>query len=157
MSNRKRLIVGVCLVLAVFIGIAAPRVLAQEPMPFDSPLPGSEYPPLPPVDVGGMEDYVASVGIGAVVMMIIEILKKLGAVPDGQAGRWATVANIVIFAGLVVAGIFGVNYAGDDARMLYDLLNRIGQAALLVVSSPLLFEAMRLAQVFRKPDPARPL
>ncbi len=71
--NRKRLIVGVCLVLAVFIGIAAPRVLA---------------------------------------------------------------------------------HAGDDARMLYDLLNRIGQAVLLVVSLLLLFEVMRLAQVFRRSDPA---
>ena len=137
------------MMLVVLLVLVPQQVLAQSG-PFDSPLPplpDGEYPHLPPVDLGGMEDYVASVGIGAVIMVAIEILKRLNVVPDGQAGRWATIANVIAFAGLVVAGVFGVDYSGDQARAILDLLERVGQAALMIISSPLLFRFLREAGV----------
>jgi len=139
------LVVTVLLTL-VLVGGA----MAQEPQPFISPPPGGEYPPLPDVDVGGVEDYVASLGIGAVVMVVIEILKRLQVIPDGQGGRWATVANIVIFAGLVVGGIFGVDFTGDTAQSIIDILQRVGQAILLIISSPIFFKILRSTEILPK-------
>jgi len=137
------LVVG--LVMAVVVG----SVVAQEPQPFESPLAGEEWPPVPPVGVEGVEDYVAAVGIGGIITVVVEILKQVGAIPDGQAGRWATLANIVAFAVLAVVGVFGVDFTGDTATAIYDLLERIGQAVLMVMSSPIVFRVMRGAEVFR--------
>jgi len=135
------LVVG--LVMAVVVG----SVVAQEPQPFESPLAGEEWPPVPPVGGGGV--YGAAVGIGGIITVVVEILKQVGAIPDGQAGRWATLANIVAFAVLAVVGVFGVDFTGDTATAIYDLLERIGQAVLMVMSSPIVFRVMRGAEVFR--------
>jgi len=143
----------ICLVIVALLALVlVSGAMAQQPQPFDSPVPppGGEYPPLPDVPVGGLEDYVASLGIGVVVMVVIEILKRFQLIPDGQAGRWATVANIVIFAGLVVAGIFGVDFTGDTAQSIIDILQRVGQAILLIISSPIFFKILRSVEILRK-------
>jgi len=102
-----------------------------------------EMPPLPPVDVGGIKDYVAMLGVGSVILVVVEILKRLKVLPDGTAGRWATLANIVAFAGLAVAGVFGVDFGSDYIQNILDLLQRVGQAVLTILSSPLLFRLLR--------------
>lgn len=107
---------------------------------------------LPPVDFGEIEEYVASLGVGALIMVAIEILKRVGAIPDGQAGTWATVANVVAFAALVVAGVFGVDLQGGQMQGVLDLLVRIGQGGLTIISSPLLFEVLRQAQVLGRTE-----
>jgi len=140
--------VGLLIVALLMLVLILP-VMAQQPQPFDSPIPGEEFPPLPDVDTGKIDDYIASLGLGSVVMVVIEILKQLKVVPDGQAGRWATLANIVLFAVLAVAGVFGVNYAGDTARMIFDVLNRIGQVVLAILASPIFFKGLRMAQVLK--------
>jgi len=146
MKARGFVIVLVVLVLA--LGMTH-MVLAQQPQPFDSPIPGEEFPPLPDVDTGKIDEYIASLGLGSVVMVVIEILKQLKVVPDGQAGRWATLANVVLFGILAVAGVFGVDYTGDTARMVFDVLNRIGQVVLAILTSPIFFKGLRMAQVLK--------
>jgi len=144
---KRVLIVGVLVVSVVVVGMVP--ALAQDPIPFDSPVdPPGEWPPVPDADVGGLTDFVGVVGIGALITVVIEILKQFGLVPDGQAGRWATLANIVAFAGLAIAGVFGVDYSGDQAKAIYDLIYRIGQAILMIISSPVLFKVLRGANVF---------
>jgi len=139
------------LVVAVTVGVLVPFALAQAPGPattFESPIPPpEEWPPVPDVDVGGLTDYVGAIGLGAVITVVIEILKRLKVVPDGQAGRWATIANVVAFAVLVFCGVFGVDYSGDQAKAIFDLLHRIGQAILTIISSPILFKVLREANV----------
>lgn len=128
----KTRIVGIALALFVLVGIAAPQVMAQEGMP-----------PLPPVDVGEVKDYVAALGVGSVILVAVEILKRLKVLPDGAAGRWATLANIVAFAGLAVAGVFGVDFGNDNIQNILNLLERVGQAVITIISSPLLFRLLR--------------
>jgi len=154
--NGKRMIVVGSLVVAVAVGALVPMAMAQVPVAheaattFDSPVPeppGEEFPPVPDVDTTGVQGYVAAVGVGAIITVIIEILKRVGAVPDGAAGRWATIANIVAFAGLTVAGVFGVDYSGDSAQAIFDLVHRVGQAILMIISSPLFHGVMREANI----------
>jgi len=147
----KRVLIVGALVVTIAVVVALP-VVAQDPAPattFDSPVePPGEWPPVPDVDVGGLEDFVGAVGVGAVITVVIEILKRFGVVPDGQAGRWATIANVVAFAGLVLAGVFGLDYSGDQAKAIFDLIYRVGQAILMIISSPMLYKLFRAANVF---------
>ena len=71
---------------------------------------------VPDIDLGAIEEYVAAVGIGAVLTLLVDILKRAGVVPDGQAGVWATAANLVVFAGLYIGGIFGFDVGGDATQ-----------------------------------------
>lgn len=129
---KRRIVVVLVLALCVLIGVVVPQVMAQEGTP-----------PLPPVDVGGVKDYIATLGVGSVILVAVEILKRLKVLPDGAAGRWATLANIVAFAGLAVAGVFGVDFGSDNIQNILDLLERVGQAVLTIISSPLLFRFLR--------------
>lgn len=148
MKSKRFLIIWLMAMVVVTIGAAS--VSARNPQPFESPLPppGEEWPPVPPVDLGGIEEYVGLVGLGGVITVVVEVLKRLKVVPDGQAGRWTTIANIVGFAVLVGLGVLGVDYTGDAAAGIFDLLERIGQAVLLVISSPLFFQVLRSMGVF---------
>lgn len=115
---------------------------------FESPIePPEGWPPVPDVDTGGLEGYVAAMGLGAIITVVIEILKRLKMIPDGQAGRWATIANVVVYAALVVAGIFGIDYSSDKAKMFFDLLHQVGQIVLAIISSPIFFRLLRQMNV----------
>jgi len=150
----KRMLVGLLVLGLLVAGTAVAVVAQEEPDPgtlalFESPIPPpEEWPPVPDVDVGGIEGFLAALGISGVIATVIEILKVLGAVNDGAAGRWATIANVVVFAVLVILGVFGVDYAGDSAKMVYDLLYRVGQIVLSILGSPIFFWLMRQAGVF---------
>jgi len=143
---KRVLIVGVLVVSVLVVGVVP--ALAQDPVPFESPVDPGDWPPVPDVDTGGMADFVGAVGIGAVITVVIEILKRFGLVPDGAAGRWATIANIVAFAALALAGVFGIDYSGDQAKVIFDLIYRIGQAILMIISSPVFYDLLRKANVF---------
>jgi len=155
MSSKVKAAVvwGVLIVVALGIGVAVPVMgqdLARGPaaVMFESPIePPGDWPPVPDVDMGGLEGYVAAMGLGAIITVVIEILKLLKAIPDGQAGRWATIANVVVYAILVIAGIFGIDYSGDKAKAIFDLLHQIGQIVLAIISSPIFFRLLRQMNV----------
>jgi hypothetical protein len=149
-SKVKQAVVwGVLVVVALGVGVVVPVGLARGAMvlTFESPIEPGEWPPVPDVDVGGIKDYVAAVGLGAIITVVIEILKRLAIIPDGQAGRWATIANVVVYAILVVAGIFGIDYSGDKAKAIFALLHQIGQIVLAIISSPIFFKLLRQMNV----------
>lgn len=112
-----------------------------------SPLPASQAVPEMP-DTGKMEDYVAAVGIGAIITLVIEIIKAVGGIPDGQAGQWATMANVVAFAALWVAGAFGFNPTGAAVQDLLGILEQMGKLVLMIVTSPSFHNLLRDAEVF---------
>ena len=149
----KRLLIGVLVVVFV-VAMGVVSVVARgsavpcESLAFESPVdPPGGWPPVPDVDMGGLEGYVAAMGLGAIITVVIEILKRLKAIPDGQAGRWATIANVVVYAILVIAGIFGIDYSGDKAKAIFDLLHQIGQIVLAIISSPIFFRLLRQMNV----------
>jgi len=103
-------------------------------------------------DITQIEEYVAAVGVGALIMLAIEILKKIGIIPDGQAGTWAAIANVIAFAALYVAGVFGFDPMGAGFQQVLAVLAAIGKLVLMLVSTFGLFEQLRAANVpmFRK-------
>jgi len=146
MVKKGRVLALVVLLVVVGVMLALP-VMAR-PTTFDSPLPPPE-PVLPPVDLGGMEEWMAAVGVGGVVLLLAELLKRLGVLPDGSAGLFATVCNVVVFAGLMVAGVFGFDVTAGGAQSVIEILTAIGQLALMVISSPVTFKLLRDANVLR--------
>lgn len=132
----------VLLVLSLVLVFAFPVVALAE---------GPEMP-----DLGPLNEYVAAVGIGAVLMVAVEILKRVGAIPDGQAGVWAAAGNVIAFAALYVSGIFGFDVMGDLPQQVLSILEQVGKLALMFLSAVGSFKAARAANVV-KPIRARRL
>jgi hypothetical protein len=129
--RRTLLVVGLVVAVLSFATVA----YAQE---------GPEMP-----DVGPLGEYVAAVGVGAVIMVVIEILKRIGVIPDGQAGVWVSVANVVAFAGLYVADVFGFDVMGDLPQQVLEILEQVGKLILMFLSAVGSFKAARSARVIK--------
>lgn len=97
-----------------------------------------------------LSDYVASVGIGAIIMLVVEVLKKTGVVPDGKAGILSSILNVAAFLGLLIAGEFGFDVMGPESQDIIAILETVGKLVLMVVSSPVLYRQMKAAEVFKK-------
>jgi hypothetical protein len=75
------------------------------------------------------------VGVAALISAIIDVLKTLGVVADGTAGRWSAGLNLVAFAVLVYFAIFQPQiatqvldgYAGQIAMILLFVLGYLVQ------------------------------
>jgi len=151
MKARKYTKYTLVLILVLLIVLATPVVCRGLATPAlaraQSPAQGSDLP-----DISQIEQYVAAVGVGALIMLAIEILKKFGVVPDGQAGTWAAIANVVMFAVLYVAGVFGFDPLGEGFQGVLAVLNEIGKLILMLGSTFGLFTRLRAANVpmFRK-------
>jgi len=133
---------GLVLALVALIALAVPAVALAQSLAQEGTLP----------DISQIEQYVAAVGVGALIMLAIEILKKIGIIPDGQAGTWAAIANVVAFAALYIAGVFGFDPLGAGFQQVLAVLAAIGKLVLMLVSTFGLFEQLRAANVpmFRK-------
>ena len=130
------------LILVLLIVLAVPVAVLAQSSAQEGTLP----------DITQIEEYVAAVGVGALIMLAIEILKKIGIIPDGQAGTWAAIANVVAFAALYIAGVFGFDPLGAGFQQVLAVLAAIGKLVLMLVSTFGLFEQLRAANVpmFRK-------
>jgi hypothetical protein len=53
-------------------------------------------------------------GFGALIGLIINILKTVGVVKDGQATNWATGLNLVLLVALFIGKVVGFDVAGLD-------------------------------------------
>jgi len=53
-------------------------------------------------------------GFGALIGLIINVLKTVGVVKDGQATNWATGLNLVLLIALFVGKVVGFDVAGLD-------------------------------------------
>ena len=98
-------------------------------------------------DTEPIADYVAAVGVGALITLAIQILKALNLVPDGRAGTWATTANVVAFAALNLAGAFGFEVTGAAVQDVLAVMEQIGKLALMIVTSPTFYDFLRNAEV----------
>lgn len=126
----------VLLVLSlVLVAISFPAVALAE---------GPEMPDLEPLN-----EYVAAAGVGAVITILVEVLKRTGAIPDGEAGKCVGIANVVAFAGLYVAGVFGFNVMGDLPQQILAILEQVGKLVLMFLSAIGSFKAARAANVIK--------
>jgi len=84
------------------------------------------------------------VGLGALLAAIIEVLKKLGVIPDGYAGLAAAIANVVVFAVIEIAiGFFDI-----DLTTLDGILAMIAALVTAIAGSLLTHKAGRAMKVW---------
>ena len=100
-------------------------------------------------DIGPLGEYVAAVGVGTVLMILVEILKRLGAVPDGQAGVWVAVGNVIAFAALYISGVFGFDVMEDLPQQVLAIMEQVGKLVLMFLSTIGTFKAARAANVVK--------
>jgi len=110
-----------------------------------APVYAQDGPEMP--DVAPLGEYVAAVGVGAVIMVLVEILKQVGAIPDGQAGKWAGIANVVAFAALYVANVFNFDVMGDLPQQVLAILEQVGKLILMLLSAVGSFKAARATNI----------
>jgi hypothetical protein len=84
--------------------------------------------------------FVALAGFAALVAVVINILKALGIVGDGQAPKWSLAFNLVGFALFVLLGLVGIDFSAFDpvfaqlASILTAVLGIIGMLGVSRVS-----------------------
>ncbi len=149
---KKFLVVLVLLLMAGTVYADSPLPTPQSPLP--TPV-SVEYPPVPPVDLAEINEWLASVGLLPLVLVAVEILKRVNVIPDGTAGRWSGVFSIVGFGALALLGVFGVDFANNTAiQNALEVLVRICQGILVVLGSPVLYKVLRELRVL-SPLPSR--
>ena len=85
----------------------------------------------PPVDLPSLlTQFMALAGVGALVALIVNILKTAGVVKDGDAPTWATGLNL---AGLVLLFFLKVFAPAADIGQLDGLAATIAQIGVLVL------------------------
>jgi len=77
-----------------------------------------------------LAQFLALAGVGALVALIINVLKVVGVVKDGDAPTWATGANLV---GLVILFLLRVFVPQADIGKLDGLAATIAQIGVLVL------------------------
>jgi hypothetical protein len=110
-------------------------------------------PPDPAPAIDEIDRFIAALGLGGAVSVLVQILKKFGIVPDGAGGTAATAINVVVFAVLIgLNTIFGVDLGGDGAQGVFDIIARGAQLIASILASFGTFGTLRANKVagFRK-------
>jgi hypothetical protein len=63
-----------------------------------------------------MTQYHSLVGVGILVGAVVNILKSIGTVKDGQARAWSTGLNLAVLIGIFVSEQMGINLKIYDAQ-----------------------------------------
>lgn len=142
----KKFLVLLCIVgVLALVSLLSPQASAgmfPSLSTFQSPLP-EPGPTLPPVDVGGIEDWLDEIGALVAVGVVVELLKRFGVIKDGGAAKWATWGNIILFGVLTAVGAFGVDVSGTGAQNLYAILTQLGRLALMIFTTPAAYKGAR--------------
>lgn len=122
MPSFLRLFVVPFLIAAIFLTLSVARAFAQTEPP--APV---EFP-----DVTQL--FAALVGIPGFALLasaIINALKKLGWVKDGQSGAWLTGFNLLGVVLLFIAGVFNIQY---DSKILSEQLQLVANALIALIA-----------------------
>lgn len=147
-------------VLAVSLGlfvanmfIGSSPAIAAPLTTFQSPPPGQEFPPVPPVDLAGIEGWLAVLGILPIMPLIVQLLKRFKWVPDGSSANWTAYGNIVLFVLMATLGVFGIDTSGDTAKDIYEMLIQSVKLLVMVFGSPTTYKLAKLLGVVKPKEP----
>ncbi len=144
-KNFSLYALAVLLALFVVSLITSTAVAAPLPTTFASPI-------VPPVDLGSIKAWLAVIGVLPVVGIVVELLKRAGAIKDGMAAIWSTGLSVGLFFLLFVLGVFGIDVSGDAAKDVYAILIQLGTLVLMIFGSPAMY---KLARAFRIMPPIK--
>lgn len=93
---------------------------------------------------------IAAAGLGTVVMLIVQLGKTFNLVPDGKAGWFASVLNVLGMIGLMVAKVgFNIDLEGEQATAIMSMLATIAEALLAILTSIGAYHAVQKAQLVK--------
>ena len=98
-------------------------------------------------------ELLLGLGIAQALMLIVEILKRLGAIPDGMAGKIVSVGQVVAYCALLILGVFEIDLS-STIQAVTSILISLFTVILEILSALLSFGVLRRAQVFN-PLPSR--
>ncbi len=124
--------------LLVLLGLLAfpATVLAQ-----------SDPAPDPAPALGEIDDFIAALGLGGAVAVVVQALKQFGLIPDGSSGTVATVINVVLFAVLIIVGAFGLDLEGDTSAAIFSVIAQLANLGGAILSSFGTYKGLRAGQV----------
>lgn len=99
---------------------------------------------LPPEAV----ELLTALGIGPCVMLIVEVIKRLGLLPDGTAGKAAVISNIVAYAALLILGVYEIDLSGNITAVT-GVLHGILTILLQIISALKSYGYLRDAEVIK--------
>lgn len=89
--------------------------------------------------------------VGTLISALVELLKGLGLIKDGNGGRWALLFSAVASLVLTFLAEFGlVDLEGLQAQAVFEMLGLLGQMILVFVGAFLTHKVFRAANVFKK-------
>ena len=103
-----------------------------------------------------IDQALVAFGLGAVLTPIVEILKRLGLLPDGTAGKVHAVLGILLYALVLAADIFSMDLAGETAQLIIVGLTQAANMALTIISGITTFGILRKGQIFNPTPLTRP-
>lgn len=122
MPSFLRLFVVPLLIAAIFLTLSAARAFAQTEPPA-------------PVEFPNVTQLLAALigipGFSLLASAIINTLKKLGLVKDGQSGAWLTGFNLLGVVLLFIAGVFNIQY---DSKVLSEQLQLVANALIALIA-----------------------
>lgn len=91
-------------------------------------------------------------GFGAVIAVVLQVLKLFGFLPDGWAGKLSIILNIAVYFIVTTAGLFGYDLVTDELQTILMWVVRIGELILSIFSSSIVYSLAKMAQAV-KPVP----
>jgi len=91
--------------------------------------------------------FVAAIGLGGLESLIVQVVKRLGWLPDGWGGTLVFALNLAIVLALVIAGAFGFDYEGETGQEILNMLALGAELIASFLSSIGFFTASRRAEL----------
>lgn len=101
----------------------------------------------PITNIPEIDQALGAAGLGLLVMVIVEILKRLLVIPDGQAGIWATILGVLGYLVILVLGYFRIDLTQGPAQDVVALFIKLGEMALALITALGGFGLLRKANV----------
>lgn len=103
--------------------------------------------PAPDPALGEIDGFLAALGLGAVMTVVVQALKRAGLIPDGASGTVVTALNVVLFTVLIIVGAFGLDLGGDAATAIFSVIAQVGKLLAAILSSFGTYRGLQAGQV----------
>jgi len=134
---RKLLMLSVLVMLVVMV-FAIPVFAQTEPI----------------TGIKDIDEILASAGLGVVIMLLVELFKRAGAIPDGYAGKVAMALGIVGYIVMIVLQQFQIDITGEQGQLVIEILTQLLNLAIIVIAALKSYGVLRTGEIL-SPIPGR--
>ena len=81
-----------------------------------------------------LAQYVGLAGIGALIAVLVNLVKYTGVIADGDSLKWASAFNMVGFAAYWAVGLFNPDLLADNIGTVDEAAGMIASAASIIIA-----------------------